>query len=76
MMRAAVIAAQDIVTRNHLVVALKGDKGQAVSGVKPHELSNWGCILVYWNGPWSVKCLLQQFRAYSRRPRRPKISQP
>ena len=50
MMKAAVIAAQDIVTRNHLVVAVKGDKGQAVSGVKPHELSNWGCILVYWDG--------------------------
>ena len=50
MMRAVVIATQDIITRNELVVAHKGDKGLAVNGVKPHELSNWNKILVYWNG--------------------------
>ena len=49
-MKALVTATADIITKNGLTVARNGDVGRAVNGIKPHELDNFGKVLIYWSG--------------------------
>lgn len=45
-----VVAADDIVTDASFVVARKGDKGIAQKGAVPHDDTNCGKVLVFFNG--------------------------
>jgi len=45
-----VVANEDIITSKGFKVASKGDRGMAVKGARPHEGSNFGKVLVYFNG--------------------------